>query len=142
MTSLKSQLEMMSLRVPTMSVDVPKSAVVERGLGRLSPPYGPMTTTPDQPSCVDLHLESFGGHAIGPMLDISEPDPLKAVTAPVDSPCIGVCSTTFDDVCIGCGRTVSEVAQWAVMADDQKELVWQRIVLKGFPRIDKRNPPI
>ncbi|MBZ2207185.1 DUF1289 domain-containing protein [Massilia sp. R798] len=75
------------------------------------------------------------------MFAISEPDPLKTVAAASDSPCVGVCSTTYDDVCIGCGRTVSEVAQWAVMTDDHKQLVWQRIVLKGFPRGDKRNPP-
>ncbi|HEY0845690.1 MAG TPA: DUF1289 domain-containing protein, partial [Noviherbaspirillum sp.] len=29
-----------------------------------------------------------------------------------DTPCVAVCSTTFDDVCRGCGRTVAEVANW------------------------------
>ena len=28
-----------------------------------------------------------------------------------DTPCVAVCSTTFDDVCRGCGRTVAEVAE-------------------------------
>ncbi|WP_419228160.1 DUF1289 domain-containing protein, partial [Pseudomonas aeruginosa] len=29
-----------------------------------------------------------------------------------DSPCVAVCSTLFDDICRGCGRTAMEVANW------------------------------
>ena len=111
-----------------------------RTFGRSSPPYGLITAmTEGQAGLGDL--APVDDHACTTQIFlISEPDPLKAVAAAVGSPCVGVCSTTFDDVCIGCGRTVSEVAQWAVMTDDQKQNVWQRIVLKGFPCRDKRNP--
>lgn len=51
-----------------------------------------------------------------------------------DTPCVAVCSTTFDDVCRGCGRTVAEVAHWVSMPAEQKELVWQRILAQGYPR--------
>jgi predicted Fe-S protein YdhL (DUF1289 family) len=51
-----------------------------------------------------------------------------------DTPCVAVCSTTFDDVCRGCGRTVAEVAHWVSMPNEQKELVWQRILAQGYPR--------
>lgn len=51
-----------------------------------------------------------------------------------DTPCVAVCSTTFDDVCRGCGRTVEEVAQWVFMTADEKEVVWQRILAEGYPR--------
>jgi uncharacterized protein len=44
-----------------------------------------------------------------------------------DSPCIGVCSTLFDDVCKGCGRTAFEVEAWIVMNDDDKRVVWERL---------------
>jgi uncharacterized protein len=27
-----------------------------------------------------------------------------------DSPCIGICSTLFDEICMGCGRTAQEDA--------------------------------
>lgn len=50
-----------------------------------------------------------------------------------DSPCIAICSTLFDDICRGCGRTVHEVAQWTVMDEEQKEIVWERIVREGYP---------
>jgi predicted Fe-S protein YdhL (DUF1289 family) len=51
-----------------------------------------------------------------------------------DTPCVAVCSTTFDDICRGCGRTVAEVADWVFMSDQQKGLVWTRILSEGYPR--------
>jgi predicted Fe-S protein YdhL (DUF1289 family) len=48
-----------------------------------------------------------------------------------DSPCIGVCSTLFDDVCKGCGRTAFEVSNWVFMSDEQKAAVWERIAREG-----------
>ncbi len=51
-----------------------------------------------------------------------------------DTPCVAVCSTTFDDICRGCGRTVIEVAEWVFMSDEQKNIVWDRILSQGYPR--------
>jgi predicted Fe-S protein YdhL (DUF1289 family) len=51
-----------------------------------------------------------------------------------DTPCVAVCSTTFDDICRGCGRTVVEVAHWVSMTAEQKEAVWERILSQGYPR--------
>ncbi len=51
-----------------------------------------------------------------------------------DTPCVAVCSTTFDDVCRGCGRTVAEVADWVFMSDQEKNVVWTRILAEGYPR--------
>lgn len=44
-----------------------------------------------------------------------------------DSPCIAVCTTLYDDVCKGCGRTYMEVAEWSALSDKEREAVWQRI---------------
>jgi predicted Fe-S protein YdhL (DUF1289 family) len=64
--------------------------------------------------------------------------PANHMSAPLpqrpDTPCVAVCSTTFDEVCRGCGRTVVEVAHWVSMTTEQKELVWQRILSQGYPR--------
>jgi predicted Fe-S protein YdhL (DUF1289 family) len=67
---------------------------------------------------------------------MSAPPNEVAVSVPerADTPCVAVCSTTFDDVCRGCGRTVIEVAHWVSMNDADKELVWQRILSQGYPR--------
>lgn len=48
-----------------------------------------------------------------------------------DSPCTGVCSTLFDDVCKGCGRTASEVSNWVFFTDEEKAAVWERISREG-----------
>lgn len=51
-----------------------------------------------------------------------------------DTPCVAVCSTTFDEICRGCGRSVDEVANWVFMNDEEKERVWVRITAQGYPR--------
>jgi len=64
-------------------------------------------------------------------VDAAEPNPTPVRA---DTPCVAVCSTTFDEICRGCGRTVVEVATWVVMDEQEKELVWQRILAQGYPR--------
>lgn len=48
-----------------------------------------------------------------------------------DSPCIGVCSTLFDEVCKGCGRTAFEVSNWVFFSDQEKQAIWERITREG-----------
>lgn len=66
----------------------------------------------------------------------SDAPPVSVPERP-DTPCVAVCSTTFDDVCRGCGRTVIEVAHWVSMPADEKERVWVRILGQGYPRRNK-----
>ena len=40
----------------------------------------------------------------------------------VESPCIGICVVN-ERVCIGCGRSLKEIAQWSKMSDEEKEQV-------------------
>ena len=44
-----------------------------------------------------------------------------------DSTCIAVCTTLYDEVCKGCGRTYAEVAFWNQMDESEREVIWQRI---------------
>jgi predicted Fe-S protein YdhL (DUF1289 family) len=53
---------------------------------------------------------------------------------PVPSPCVGVCR--LDEAgacCIGCGRTLDEVAKWSGATDDYKRAVWRRIAAMRDP---------
>ena len=53
---------------------------------------------------------------------------------PVPSPCICVC--TMDAVtglCIGCYRTLDEIAGWSGMDDAQKRAVWLRLAQRVGP---------
>lgn len=47
-----------------------------------------------------------------------------------DSPCVGICTTLYDDTCRGCGRTIDEVAQWVSMTDEERSTVWERLEQK------------
>lgn len=48
-----------------------------------------------------------------------------------DSPCIGICSTLFDEVCQGCGRTAFEVSNWVFYEEAEKQVIWERITREG-----------
>jgi predicted Fe-S protein YdhL (DUF1289 family) len=55
-----------------------------------------------------------------------------------DSPCVAVCSTLYDDICRGCGRTAMEVANWVFLSEDEKREIWIRIRSQGYPRRNNR----
>jgi uncharacterized protein len=44
----------------------------------------------------------------------------------VDSPCIKVCTLDAQNVCVGCGRTIDEIAGWAGMSVEQQLAVCER----------------
>ena len=49
----------------------------------------------------------------------------------VASPCTSVC--TMDEatgLCIGCFRTLDEIAMWGVLPDDDKRAVWSALALR------------
>jgi len=54
--------------------------------------------------------------------------------APSDSPCVAICSTLYDEICRGCGRTAMEVANWVFLSEEERQAVWVRIKAQGYPR--------
>lgn len=44
----------------------------------------------------------------------------------VESPCINEC-VNVDGTCLGCGRTVAEIASWGTMSDEERAAVLERI---------------
>ncbi|MFA7679320.1 MAG: DUF1289 domain-containing protein [Pigmentiphaga sp.] len=54
--------------------------------------------------------------------------------AATDSPCVAVCTTLYDDICRGCGRTAMEVANWVFLTEAEKADIWKRIKAQGYPR--------
>ncbi|QWD61567.1 DUF1289 domain-containing protein [Polynucleobacter sp. MWH-UH25E] len=62
-----------------------------------------------------------------------------------DSPCIGICTTLYDEICQGCGRTLNEVSNWVFFSDEEKASVWKRIREDGtamrFQRQLKEKKP-
>jgi len=39
----------------------------------------------------------------------------------MNSPCIGHCALNIQQICIGCGRTKSEISNWRTMSEKEKE---------------------
>ena len=57
----------------------------------------------------------------------------------MDTPCVGICSLDSDTrVCVGCGRTVNEIAGWARMTRAERLAIMvelpQRLARHGFVR--------
>ena len=43
---------------------------------------------------------------------------------PISSPCIKVCAVSGETgLCIGCGRTLAEIASWASMDEDRRRAI-------------------
>ncbi|QEL54584.1 cysteine-rich CWC family protein [Chromobacterium paludis] len=50
------------------------------------------------------------------------------------SPCIGVCRLDEGgQVCVGCRRTLDEIAGWSRYSGERKEQVWQRLLALPLP---------
>ena len=43
-----------------------------------------------------------------------------------NSPCVSICKVE-DNLCIGCGRTLDEIASWTIMTQKQRQEVLERI---------------
>jgi len=56
----------------------------------------------------------------------------------IKSPCVNVCALDVDDVCIGCFRTMDEIAGWGRMSDPEKHA----ILVKADERYNERYPPL
>jgi uncharacterized protein len=44
----------------------------------------------------------------------------------VESPCINVCTLDAQKVCIGCGRTIEEIAVWSRLGDEERRAVCEQ----------------
>lgn len=44
----------------------------------------------------------------------------------VESPCVNIC-TVKDNICIGCGRTLEEIAYWTRMSEEERKLINARL---------------
>ena len=50
------------------------------------------------------------------------------------SPCIGICTLDRKSgFCLGCKRTIDEVARWPMMADDERQKVVDSLKTRKLP---------
>ena len=54
--------------------------------------------------------------------------PEIAGASPVPSPCANICKIDpATDVCLGCRRTLAEIAAWSRLSDADKRVVWRQL---------------
>jgi predicted Fe-S protein YdhL (DUF1289 family) len=71
-------------------------------------------------------IQGAGAHgATLPSMNAFAPSPSPPVT-----PCIGVCKLDAQGFCLGCRRTLDEIARWGAMSDAER-LRCMREVLPG-----------
>jgi predicted Fe-S protein YdhL (DUF1289 family) len=57
----------------------------------------------------------------------------------VPSPCISVCTMDFDgSFCMGCWRSIDEIAAWSRCDDAQKKIIWARIAERLAAQVANR----
>jgi predicted Fe-S protein YdhL (DUF1289 family) len=49
------------------------------------------------------------------------------MTAPVPSPCRQICRLGPDELCVGCGRTLGEIAAWSSLSPAERRVVMERV---------------
>jgi uncharacterized protein len=57
---------------------------------------------------------------------------MQHLPSPVASPCVNICrmsaaSATQPSVCLGCWRTIDEIARWSRLDDAAKRGVWAQL---------------
>lgn len=52
-----------------------------------------------------------------------------------DSPCINVCTLDGNDICMGCGRSLTEIARWREMTAAEQ----RRVLEAARRRLDVKN---
>jgi uncharacterized protein len=48
----------------------------------------------------------------------------------VESPCVNVCTLDAHKVCIGCGRTIEEIAVWSRLGREERLAVCERAAVR------------
>jgi len=55
----------------------------------------------------------------------TDPGVAAVSDAPVESPCIRVCTLDDDDVCLGCFRDIAEICAWGMADEAQRREILQ-----------------
>jgi predicted Fe-S protein YdhL (DUF1289 family) len=80
------------------------------------------------------------------MTDGRAPDPAQSIPpesqTPVPSPCNSVCRMDSQGAyCIGCFRTLDEIAGWAGFDDERRRLIWRELRRRRAAAADPCGKP-
>ena len=55
----------------------------------------------------------------------------------VKSPCINICKLDENKICIGCFRTIDEIANWTKYTDDQKLKINDELENRRWQKLER-----
>lgn len=61
-------------------------------------------------------------------------------SAPVASPCNNICRLDAGQVCVGCGRTLHEIAEWGAAAEQRRRQIVSAASLR-LASLRQARPP-
>jgi len=65
----------------------------------------------------------------------------QAAEGPVPSPCTNVCTVDGrSGLCVGCFRTLDEIATWSVLDDEAKRAVWSLLAARRNATAPQNDP--
>jgi predicted Fe-S protein YdhL (DUF1289 family) len=57
----------------------------------------------------------------------------------IDTPCSKVCKLNASEICVGCGRTVSEVASWMSLSVAERQEVKELAKIRLKTIVERKN---
>ena len=65
-----------------------------------------------------------------------DPSPPPYAARRVMSPCKSICiMDTKSDMCVGCKRTINEIARWPMMNDDERRTIVESLKARKLPPV-------
>ena len=59
----------------------------------------------------------------------------------IESPCVKICALDArSGLCLGCGRTIDEIAQWTKMSADERQRVMAALPARRAAAMAVQNP--
>jgi uncharacterized protein len=56
--------------------------------------------------------------------------PALPIDAPAPSPCVDICRLDAQGLCIGCRRTIDEIAEWSGASEARRREILRQLVLR------------
>ena len=53
----------------------------------------------------------------------------------VESPCVRICTLDDRQICVGCGRSLDEIARWSRMTSDERRAVCVVALARKVPSV-------
>ena len=61
--------------------------------------------------------------------------PDSSANAPMETPCINICMLDrASGLCVGCGRTVEEIARWSTMGEAERKRIMTELASRKASR--------